>query len=45
MIKDEKSINELKKLDDFLIKHIFNYKRILHENNLNIIYFLKKMII
>ena len=29
-IKDEKSINELKKLDNFLIKHIFNYKGILH---------------
>jgi hypothetical protein len=31
-IKDEKSINQLKKLDNFLIKHIFNYKGILHEN-------------
>lgn len=42
MIKDEKSINELKKLDDFLIKHIFNYKRILHENNSEYYLFLKR---
>ena len=27
-INDEKSINGLKKLDDFLIKHILNYKGI-----------------
>ena len=42
MIKDEKSINELNKLDDFLIKHIFNYKRILHKNNSEYYLFLKR---
>ena len=41
-IKDEKSINELKKLDDFLIKHIFNYKGILHENDSEYYLYLKK---
>ena len=42
MIKDEKSINELKKLDDYLIKHIFNYKGILHKNNSDYYLYLKK---
>ena len=42
MIKDEKSINELKKLDGYLIKHIFNYKGILHENNSDYYLYLKK---
>tara|TARA_B100000900_G_C20009043_1_gene485035 strand:- start:96 stop:497 length:402 start_codon:yes stop_codon:yes gene_type:complete len=41
-IKDERSINELKKLDSFLIKHIFNYKGILHENNSEYYLYLKK---
>ena len=41
-IKDEKSINELKKLDDFLIKNILNYKGILHENGSEYYLYLKK---
>lgn len=41
-IKDEKSINELMKLDDYLIKHIFNYKGILHENKSDYYLYLKK---
>lgn len=41
-IKDEKSINELKKLDYFLIKNIFNYKGILHENASEYYLYLKK---
>lgn len=41
-IKDEKSINQLKKLDNFLIKHIFNYKGILHENGPEYYLYLKK---
>jgi len=41
-IKDEKSINDLKKLDNFLIKHIFNYKGILHENGSEYYLYLKK---
>jgi hypothetical protein len=41
-IKDEKSINELKKLDKFLIKHIFNYKGVLHTNGSKYYLYLKK---
>ena len=41
-IKDERSINELKKLDNFLIKHIFNYKGILHNNDSGHYLYLKK---
>ena len=41
-IKDERSINELKKLDNFLIKHIFNYKGILHEKESEYYLYLKK---
>ena len=41
-IKDKCSINELKKLDDFLIKHIFNYKGILHGNNSEYYLYLKR---
>ena len=41
-IKDERSINQLKKLDNFLIKNIFNYKGILHENNSEYYLYLKK---
>ena len=42
MIKDKQSINELKRLDDFLIKNIFNYKGILHENDSKYYLYLKK---
>lgn len=42
IIKDKKSINELKKLDDHLIKHIFNYKCILHEKDSEYYLYLKK---
>ena len=41
-IKDERSINELKKLDDHLIKHILNYKGILHEKDSEYYLYLKK---
>ena len=41
-INDERSINQLKKLDNFLIKNIFNYKGILHENNSEYYLYLKK---
>tara|TARA_B110000495_G_C22441869_1_gene277089 strand:+ start:24 stop:425 length:402 start_codon:yes stop_codon:yes gene_type:complete len=41
-INNENSINELKKLDTFLIKHIFNYKGILHNNNSGHYLYLKK---
>ena len=42
MIKDEKSINQLRKLDNFLIKNIFNYKGILHEKESEYYLYLKK---
>lgn len=42
IIKDTKSINELKKLDNFLIKHIFNYKGILHEKDSEYYLYLKQ---
>jgi len=41
-VKDTKSINELKKLDDFLIKNIFNYKGILHEKDSEYYLYLKQ---
>ena len=41
-IKDERSINELKKLDNFLIKQIFNYKGILHKKDYEYYLYLKK---
>lgn len=41
-IKDKKSINQLKKLDNFLMKNIFNYKGILHENDSEYYLYLKK---
>lgn len=41
-VKDTKSINELKKLDDFLIKNIFNYNGILHEKDSEYYLYLKQ---
>lgn len=41
-VKDEKSINDLKNFDNFLFKHIFNYKGILHENHSEYYLYLKK---
>lgn len=41
-INSENSINELKKLDAFLIKHIFNYKGLLHNSNSGYYLYLKQ---
>ena len=41
-VNDEKSINELNKLDKFLTKNIFNYKGLLHNNNSKYYLYLKK---
>jgi hypothetical protein len=41
-INDKNSINELNKLDNYLIKHIFNYKGLLHKKKSEHYLYLKK---